>query len=80
MCPVMAPLGEVLMKRYVELRGCTARLTVWDASGKILKTIEGPFEKGYNEIQLGQLTVSGILYYQLETPTHVAIRKMVALE
>ncbi|MBK7408637.1 MAG: T9SS type A sorting domain-containing protein [Saprospirales bacterium] len=58
----------------------TARLTVWDASGKVLKVIEGAFAKGYNEVQLGQLMVSGVLYYKLETPTHVAVRKMIALE
>ena len=58
----------------------TARLTVWDVSGKILKEVEGAFDKGYHEIQLGQLMVSGVLYYKLETPTHVAIRKMIALE
>ncbi len=56
------------------------RLTVWDASGKIIEAIEGPFNKGYNEIQLGPIKSSGVLYYKLETPTHVAVKKMVALE
>jgi len=59
---------------------CDVRLTVWDASGNALQTLEGTYRKGYNEIELQHLNVSGVLYYKLETPTHVAIRKMVALE
>ncbi len=59
---------------------CSARLTVWDASGKVMQTTEGIFQKGYNSIELQRLNVSGVLYYKLETPTHVAVKKMIALE
>jgi hypothetical protein len=59
---------------------CNARLTVWDASGKILSHIEGAFHEGYNEVTLEALRASGVLYYQLETPTHTAIKKMIAVE
>jgi hypothetical protein len=58
----------------------SARLTVLDAAGQVLQVVDGSYPKGYNEIQLGQLRVSGVLYYKLETPTHMAVRKMVAME
>jgi hypothetical protein len=64
-----------------ELPGAShARLTVYDASGRVLNLVEGPFKKGFNEIQLGPIKASGVLYYKLETPAHVAVKKMVSLE
>ena len=57
-----------------------ARLSVFDASGVILQVMEGNYGKGYHEILLGPIKASGVLYYKLETPTHVAVKKMVALE
>ncbi|MBI1227845.1 MAG: HYR domain-containing protein [Bacteroidetes bacterium] len=58
-----------------------ATLTVYDLSGKVLKTISDDFAKGYNEIILNQneLGASGILFYQLETDTQTATRRMVRL-
>jgi hypothetical protein len=59
----------------------SAKLSVYDLSGKILKVVSGNFSKGYNEIILKEkeLGSSGILFYQLETPTHTATRRMVRL-
>lgn len=59
----------------------TATLTVYDLSGKILKVVSGNFSKGYNEIILNQkdLSASGVLFYQLETPSGTATRRMVRL-
>jgi hypothetical protein len=58
-----------------------ATLTVYDLSGKVLKVVSGNFTKGYNEILLNEqdLGSSGVLFYQLETPTHTATRRMVRL-
>ena len=58
-----------------------ATLKVYDLSGKELKVISGQFQKGYNEIMLTQkeLGASGVLFYQLETPSHTATRRMVRL-
>ena len=58
-----------------------ATLTVYDLSGKVLKTVSKDFAKGYNEIILnhGELGASGVLFYQLETNSQTATRRMVRL-
>jgi hypothetical protein len=59
----------------------SATLTVMDASGRVLNVLQGDYAKGYNEVQLSDFAgVSGVLYYQLETTTHTATRKMIILE
>ncbi|MBK7337305.1 MAG: HYR domain-containing protein [Saprospirales bacterium] len=59
----------------------TATLTVMDASGRVLKVLKGEYARGYNEMNLSDFAgVSGVLYYQLDTPTHTATRKMVIME
>jgi hypothetical protein len=59
----------------------TATLTIMDASGRVLNVVKGEYARGYNEVQLNDFGgVSGVLYYQLDTPTHSATRKMVILK
>ncbi len=59
-----------------------AKLTIYDAAGRIVKTIEQAFVKGYNEIPLSKegINASGILYYRLDTPTHSATKKMIIMQ
>ena len=59
-----------------------ARMTVFDLTGKRIKVIEGAVIKGYQEWQISNtdLNTRGILYYQLETNNHVAVRKMILME
>ncbi len=58
-----------------------ATLKVYDLSGNILKVVSREFDKGYNEIMFDKkdLGSSGVLFYELETPTHTATRRMVRL-
>ncbi len=58
-----------------------AKLTVYDATGRILTTMNQKFAKGYNEIRLSKedIKATGILYYRLDTPTHSATKKMIIL-
>ncbi len=58
-----------------------ASLTVYDVSGKMVKTVSGFYAKGYHEIKLdnGALPSKGVFYYRLETPTHTATKKMTVL-
>ena len=58
-----------------------AKLTIYDAAGRIVKTIEKKFAKGYNEIPIskGDINASGIFYYRLDTPTHSATKKMIMM-
>jgi hypothetical protein len=63
----------------------TATLTVMDVSGKVLATVAGEYAKGYNEVRLGKgetffAPATGVLYYQLDTPTHSATKKMIIIE
>ena len=57
----------------------TATLRIFDTSGKVIKTYEEAFNKGYNEliIKSTELTEFGALYYQLATPTQIATKKMI---
>jgi hypothetical protein len=59
-----------------------ARLQVFDITGRLLKTLEGDFSKGYSQLKIDRddLRNTGVLYYQLETKDYLATRKMVLLE
>ncbi len=53
-----------------------ARLTLYDVSGKILQTEMRNFEKGENTWRISTPSVSGVILYRLDTPTHSATRRM----
>jgi hypothetical protein len=57
-----------------------AQLTITDASGRVLKVVQGTFAKGYNEVRVDGLDATGLLYYRLDTPTHTATKKMIILD
>jgi hypothetical protein len=60
----------------------TATLTITDVSGRLVKMVNGDFAKGYNEIRLERrdLPVTGILYYQLDTPMNSATKMMLLID
>ncbi|MEM6320628.1 MAG: T9SS type A sorting domain-containing protein [Bacteroidota bacterium] len=57
-------------------------LTILDMSGKVVKTIEGNYPKGFHQITLDGQTFQeqGIFYYQLATDNSVATKKMILLK
>ncbi len=59
-----------------------AKLTILDPSGKVLKVIEGDFSAGYHAVSVErqELPATGVLFYQLETSTNRAVRKMILLD
>src|SRR5690625_2552222 len=59
-----------------------ATLSVYDVTGKMLKVVEGEFNQGYNEVKLAgsDLNATGVLYYQLDTKTYTATKKMIVIE
>ena len=59
-----------------------ATLTVYDVSGKVLKLVNGDFAQGYNEVTLNraELSGAGVLYYQLDTETDSATKKMIVID
>jgi hypothetical protein len=56
--------------------------SISDVNGKIIKTITSEFIAGMNQISLDKsiLPSAGIFYYQLETPTRKAVKKMIIVE
>jgi hypothetical protein len=44
----------------------TAELTIRDVAGRVLRTIDGDYEAGYNEVRLDRQSLpAGTLYYTL---------------
>ncbi|MDO8366356.1 MAG: T9SS type A sorting domain-containing protein [Saprospiraceae bacterium] len=58
-----------------------ATLTISNAEGRTVKTLKGEFAKGFNTVTLQRAELeAGILFYQLDTPTHSATKKMIVVE
>ncbi len=57
----------------------SAKLTIYDVTGKVIHIQEGDFAKGYNEMQLkkSDISTTGVLYYQLDTEAFTATKKMI---
>ncbi|MFK7775147.1 MAG: T9SS type A sorting domain-containing protein [Saprospiraceae bacterium] len=60
----------------------SVNLKIFDATGRILKLIEGDFAKGYHEVNIknNELNGTGILYYQIETNNNIATKKMILVD
>ena len=57
-----------------------AKMTIFDIAGRVIKTVEGDFSKGYNEVIIDEILGSGVLNYKLETATETATKSMIILE
>jgi len=59
-----------------------ATLTIYDVSGRVLKQVIRNYAAGYNEelVERNELGATGILYYQLETATETATKKMILVK
>lgn len=57
-----------------------AKMTIYDIAGRVLKVVEGDFNKGYNEVTVDEILGSGVLNYKLETATETATKSMIILE
>ncbi len=59
-----------------------ATLTVYDVTGKVITTVRGEYNQGYNEIELSKkdMNTSGVLYYQLDSGDFTATKKMIILD
>ena len=57
-------------------------MKIYDVSGRILKVIEGDFSRGYNKVSIEKrdLSNSGVLYYQIDTPTNSDAKKMLMID
>ena len=59
-----------------------ATLNVYDLTGKVIKSFNGDFAAGYNqiEIQSSDIRTAGVLYYELVSADHRATKKMIIIE
>jgi len=58
-----------------------ATLTISNTEGRIVNVVKGNYAKGLNTVTLQHAELrSGILFYQLDTPTHSATKKMIVVE
>ena len=76
------PFSEETTIGFYLPKATFATLKISDVSGKIIKLVEGNFEKGYQEIELSKfdLGTKGVLYYELRTPEYSGVRRMVLIE
>ncbi|MBI5914055.1 MAG: hypothetical protein HY842_01655 [Bacteroidetes bacterium] len=61
----------------------SARLTITDVSGRVVRVLEDVYPQGYNEVRLGRDELpanGGILYYQLEAESATATKMMLLVE
>ncbi len=75
------PFEEVTEIVFNLSEAATARIVVYDLSGKVLYARAGDFGKGLNTVSIDKsdLAASGVLYYQVETAKQRAVRKMVKI-
>ena len=61
--------------------GGAATLEIHDATGRMIRRIEGEYVKGYNEVRFDKQTnkVTGVLYYTLKTDAFTATKSMVIM-
>ena len=75
------PFGERTTIGFTLPERGEATLTIFDTDGRVLKTIQTQFDKGYNQVAIerSELPAAGVLYYKLETARHTAVKKMVVI-
>jgi hypothetical protein len=59
----------------------SANITVYDLTGKVVKSLDVNASKGMNTVELNQMNVSpGVFYYTLQAGTYKQTKKMVIIE
>jgi hypothetical protein len=61
--------------------GVNGNLKITDVTGRIIKSFERSWNKGYNEVWLDrrELLTSGVLFYNFESKTFKAVKRMIIL-
>jgi Cohesin domain/Secretion system C-terminal sorting domain/Dockerin type I domain len=75
------PFKEVTMVGFELPNAMVATLTVFDITGKVVKTTNINGNKGYNMIELNKAELSaGVMYYTLKAGEFTSTKKMVVIE
>jgi hypothetical protein len=59
-----------------------ATLSIYDVTGKLLRTVEGNYNAGYNALMIekSDLNANGVMYYRLDSGNNTATKKMIIIE
>ncbi len=76
------PFSDRTEIKFYLPEAASATLTVFDANGRVLKTIKGDYAKGMNTVSIAKsdLGAAGVMLYKLETAEHAAMKKMIIME
>jgi len=76
------PFNNFTTIQFNQAEKGNASLTIFDLSGKKIKSFTQVFEKGLNSIQLSkeELGTTGVLYYRYESGDFIASKKMILIE
>jgi len=76
------PFSDQTQIRFYLPEAAEATLTIQDATGKLLREIQGEYGAGMQQIELdlSKLPGVGVLYYTLKTEQHTATRKMIKVQ
>lgn len=72
------PFRESTQIGFYLPKAAKATLTIYDFSGRVLRTMNGEFDKGYQQFNIQNIKETGFFYYQLETLQQSLTRKMSA--
>ncbi len=76
------PFKEYTVISFILPQATKATLKIYDVAGKVLKVVEGDYSKGMNNVKIerSEIPATGVLYYQLDTDTDSAVKKMIIVE
>ena len=74
------PFSDETVIGFILPEATFANMTIYDVSGSVLKSIEGNYEAGYNEVSLDRSDLkSGMMYYTLTTSDRTLTKKMLMI-
>ena len=75
------PFNGETMISFTLPEAMSATLTVFDLTGKVVYTLDGDYQAGYNEVNItkNQLSATGVMYYRLDADDFTATKKMVII-
>ncbi len=76
------PFSKTTVISFNLPKATPATVKFYDFSGRLIHQVKGIYDKGYNELSISRsdLSSTGVLYYEIETPTHTGKKKMILIE
>ena len=76
------PFQDETTIRFTLPQNDRVKLTVFDETGRILKTMDKQLDKGYNELLLNlyDSTASTVLFYRIETSAHTVVERLIIVK